>query len=171
MTFRTESWRPFFIVLVIFDILQQKLSMISFSYALILVLRLRYTVEEHSGEILAPGSEYKWLWYDPEVMHNWVFPHFLDLITRKWLKIVSFWQQNTKQWVPVSQYSKFQTSACVQSVDMILRRLTFKLRGQTRNTKQNVQGSKFVVAMVANATMFSHLLPGCSCGSKHLLLQ
>ena len=32
------------------------------------------------------------------------------------------------------------------------------------------QGSKFVVAMVANATMFSHLLPGCSCGSKHLLL-
>ena len=33
------------------------------------------------------------------------------------------------------------------------------------------QGSKFVVAMVANATMFSHLLPGCSCGSKHLLLQ
>ena len=33
-----------------------------------------------------------------------------------------------------------------------------------------VQGSKFVVAMVANATMFSHLLPGCSCGSKHLLL-
>ena len=24
--------------------------------------------------------------------------------------------------------------------------------------------------MVANATMFSHLLPGCSCGSKHLLL-
>ena len=33
-----------------------------------------------------------------------------------------------------------------------------------------VQGSKFVVAMVANATMFSHLLPGCSCGSEHLLL-
>ena len=32
------------------------------------------------------------------------------------------------------------------------------------------QGSKFVVAMVENATMFSHLLPGCSCGSKHLLL-
>ena len=32
------------------------------------------------------------------------------------------------------------------------------------------QGSKFVVAMVANATMFSHLLPGCSCGSKHLLM-
>ena len=32
------------------------------------------------------------------------------------------------------------------------------------------QGSKFVVAMVASATMFSHLLPGCSCGSKHLLL-
>ena len=25
-------------------------------------------------------------------------------------------------------------------------------------------------AIVANATMFSHLLPGCSCGSKHLLL-
>ena len=33
-----------------------------------------------------------------------------------------------------------------------------------------LQGSKFVVAMVANATMFSHLLPGCSCGSKHMLL-
>ena len=33
-----------------------------------------------------------------------------------------------------------------------------------------LQGSKFVVAMVANATMFSHLLPGCSCGSKYLLL-
>ena len=31
------------------------------------------------------------------------------------------------------------------------------------------QGSTFVVAMVANATMFSHLLPGCSCGNKHLL--
>ena len=30
-----------------------------------------------------------------------------------------------------------------------------------------MQGSKFVVA---NATMFSHLLPGCSRGSKHLLL-
>ena len=29
------------------------------------------------------------------------------------------------------------------------------------------QGSKLVVA---NATMFSHLLPVCSCGSKHLLL-
>ena len=24
--------------------------------------------------------------------------------------------------------------------------------------------------LVANATMFSHLLPGFSCGSKHLLL-
>ena len=33
-----------------------------------------------------------------------------------------------------------------------------------------LQGSTFVVAMVANATMFSHFLPGCSCGSKHLLL-
>ena len=33
------------------------------------------------------------------------------------------------------------------------------------------QGSKFVVAMVANATMFSHFLPGCSCGSRHFLLQ
>ena len=33
-----------------------------------------------------------------------------------------------------------------------------------------LQGSKFVVAIVATATMFSHLLPGCSCGSKHLLL-
>ena len=32
------------------------------------------------------------------------------------------------------------------------------------------RGSKFVVAMVANSTMFSHLLPGFSCGSKHLLL-
>ena len=33
-----------------------------------------------------------------------------------------------------------------------------------------LQGSKFVVAIVANSTMFSHLLPGCSCGSKYLLL-
>ena len=32
------------------------------------------------------------------------------------------------------------------------------------------QGSEFVVAMVANTTMFSHLLPRCSCGSTHLLL-
>ena len=32
--------------------------MIAFSYALIRFLRLRYTVEEHSGEILAPGSQY-----------------------------------------------------------------------------------------------------------------
>ena len=32
------------------------------------------------------------------------------------------------------------------------------------------QGSKFMVAMVANATMFCHLLPGFSSGSKHLLL-
>ena len=45
-------------ILIDFDILQQQLSMIAFSYALILVFRLRYTVEEHSGKILAPGSEY-----------------------------------------------------------------------------------------------------------------
>ena len=32
------------------------------------------------------------------------------------------------------------------------------------------QGSKFAVAMVANATTFCHLLSGCSTGSKHLLL-
>ena len=32
------------------------------------------------------------------------------------------------------------------------------------------QGSKFAVATVANAIMFCHLLPGCSSGSKHLLL-
>ena len=32
------------------------------------------------------------------------------------------------------------------------------------------QGSTFVVAMVANATTFCHLLPGFSSGSKHLLL-
>ena len=125
MTSWTQSWRPFFIVLVIFDILQPKLSMIAFSYALILFLRLRYTVEDHSGEILAPGSEYKWLWYDLEVMRNWVFPHFRDLITIKWLQLASIWQQNMKEWAPVSQYSKFQTSICVQSVDMILQRLTF----------------------------------------------
>ena len=37
-------------------------------------------------------------------------------------------------------------------------------------SRQEYQGSKFVVAMVANATMFSYLLPGCSSGSKHLLL-
>ena len=46
-------------ILIDFDILQQQLSMIAFSYALILVFRLRYPVEEHSGKILAPGSEYK----------------------------------------------------------------------------------------------------------------
>ena len=33
-----------------------------------------------------------------------------------------------------------------------------------------LQGSKFVVAIVANDTMSSHLLPGCSSGSKHFLL-
>ena len=33
--------------------------MIAFSYACVLSLRLRYTVEEYSGEILAPVSEYK----------------------------------------------------------------------------------------------------------------
>ena len=33
-----------------------------------------------------------------------------------------------------------------------------------------LQGSKFAVATVANATTFCHLLPGCSTGSKHLLL-
>ena len=33
-----------------------------------------------------------------------------------------------------------------------------------------MQGSKFAVATVVNATMFCHLLPGCSSGSKHLLL-
>ena len=46
-------------ILIDFDILQQQLSMIAFSYALIFVFRLRYPVEEHSGKILAPGSEYK----------------------------------------------------------------------------------------------------------------
>ena len=46
-------------ILIDFDILQQQFSMIAFSYALILVFRLRYTVEEHSGKILAPGSEYE----------------------------------------------------------------------------------------------------------------
>ena len=38
------------------------------------------------------------------------------------------------------------------------------------NISMTWQGSKFMVAMVANATMFSHLLPGCSFASKHLLL-
>ena len=46
-------------ILIDFDIFQQHLSMIAFSYALIPVIMLRYTVEEHSGKILAPGSEYK----------------------------------------------------------------------------------------------------------------
>ena len=31
-------------------------------------------------------------------------------------------------------------------------------------------GLKICGILVANATMFSHLLPGFSCGSKHLLL-
>ena len=30
--------------------------------------------------------------------------------------------------------------------------------------------SRHCVKKCTNATMFSHLLPGCSCGSKHLLL-
>ena len=38
-----------------------------------------------------------------------------------------------------------------------------------RNERIRGQGSKSAVAMVANATMFCHLLPGCSSGSKHLL--
>ena len=38
------------------------------------------------------------------------------------------------------------------------------------NSFQWSQGSKFTVATVANATMFCHLLPECSSGSKHLLL-
>ena len=46
----------------------------------------------------------------------------------------------------------------------------FPCKHHLRNPKTSMQGSKFVVAMVANATIFSHLLPGCSCGSKHLLL-
>ncbi len=37
-------------------------------------------------------------------------------------------------------------------------------------TRNSGQGSKFAVATVANATMFCHLLPGGSSGSKHLLL-
>ena len=58
-------------------------------------------------------------------------------------------------------------------VDNLISRVVF---GNTRRIffyngsddfSDTVQGSKFVVAMVANATMFSHLLPGCSCGSKH----
>ena len=34
----------------------------------------------------------------------------------------------------------------------------------------NVTGLEIRGILVANATMFSHLLPGFSCGSKHLLL-
>ena len=34
-----------------------------------------------------------------------------------------------------------------------------------RTNQSREQGSKFVVATVANATMFCHLLPGCSSGS------
>ena len=37
-------------------------------------------------------------------------------------------------------------------------------------SKYILQGSKFAVATIANATMFCHLLPGCSSDSKHLLL-
>ena len=33
-----------------------------------------------------------------------------------------------------------------------------------------IAGLEIAVATVANATMFCHLLPGCSSGSKHLLL-
>ena len=34
----------------------------------------------------------------------------------------------------------------------------------------HVPGLEICGILVANATMFSHLLPGFSCGSKHLLL-
>ena len=34
----------------------------------------------------------------------------------------------------------------------------------------HVPGLEIGGILVANATMFSHLLPGFSCGSKHLLL-
>ena len=40
-----------------------------------------------------------------------------------------------------------------------------KYTGRWVNIILTIQGSKSVVAMIANATMFSHLLPGCSCGS------
>ena len=36
--------------------------------------------------------------------------------------------------------------------------------------KARDSGLKICGILVANATMFSHLLPGLSCGSKHLLL-
>ena len=36
-------------------------------------------------------------------------------------------------------------------------------------TSYGIAGLKICGILVANATMFSHLLPGCSCGSKHLL--
>ena len=51
--FLNPERKAFFNIFLIIDILQQKLSMIAFVYACILAVRLRYTVEEHSGEILA----------------------------------------------------------------------------------------------------------------------
>ena len=38
------------------------------------------------------------------------------------------------------------------------------------NIKPSFAGLEIRGILVANATMFSHLLPGFSCGSKHLLL-
>ena len=51
--FLNPKLKAFFNIFLIFDILQQKLSMIAFSYACNLAPRFRYTVEEHFGEILA----------------------------------------------------------------------------------------------------------------------
>ena len=44
--------------------------------------------------------------------------------------------------------------------------------GLLKSYRHGTQGFKFVVFsfLVANAFMFSHLLPGFSCGSKHLPL-
>ena len=59
VTFRARALRPFVTILIDFGILQQQLSMMAFSCALVLVLGLRWAVEGHSGKVLAPGSEYE----------------------------------------------------------------------------------------------------------------
>ena len=45
-----------------------------------------------------------------------------------------------KDWVLVSQCSKFQTSVCVKNVDMILQRLTLVARAKTQNKKESLKG-------------------------------
>ena len=59
----------------------------------------------------------------------------------------------------------------------IIQKETLKINHSCGNSEQSKHvmkigstGLEICGILVANATMFSHLLPGFSCGSKHLLL-